>query len=107
MKNPKIKTIVAELRTSLEALYGDRLVTMILFGSHARGDAEPGSDIDVLVVLKEPVSPGTEITRTSEIRSQLSLKYDAVVSCTYVSAVRYTTEQSPLLINIRREGVPA
>jgi len=107
MKNLKIKTIVAELRTSLEALYGDRLVTMILFGSHARGDAEPGSDIDVLVVLKEPVSPGTEITRTSEIRSQLSLKYDVVVSCTYVSAARYTTEQSPLLINIRREGVPA
>jgi len=73
MKNPKVKTIVAELRTSLETLYGERLVTMILFGSHARGDAEPGSDIDVLVVLKEPVSPGTEITRTSEIRSQLSL----------------------------------
>lgn len=107
MKNPKIKTIVSELRTSFEALYGDRLVTMILFGSHARGDAEPGSDIDVLIVLKEPVSPGTEITRTSEIRSQLSLKYDVVVSCTYVSAERYTTEQSPLLINIRREGVPA
>jgi len=107
MKNPKIKTIVSELRTSFEALYGDRLVSMILFGSHARGDAEPGSDIDVLVVLKEPVSPGTEITRTSEIRSQLSLKYDVVVSCTYVSTERYTTEQSPLLINIRREGVPA
>jgi predicted nucleotidyltransferase len=107
MKNPKIKTIVSELRKSFEALYGDRLINMILFGSHARGDAEPGSDIDVLVVLKEPVSLGAEITRTSEMRSQLSLKYNVVVSCTYVSTKRYTTEQSPLLINIRREGITA
>ena len=107
MKNPKVKTIVTELRNSLEALYGSRLVSMMLFGSHARGDAEPGSDIDVLVVLKEPVHPGMEIARTSEIRAELSLKYDVVVSCTYVSAERYITEQSPLLINIRREGIPA
>jgi predicted nucleotidyltransferase len=107
MKNRKIKTILAELRSSFEALYGDRLVSIILFGSHARGHAEQGSDIDVLVVLKDAVNPGTEIIRTSEIRSALSLKYDVVVSCIYVSAERYQTEQSPLLINIRREGVPA
>jgi predicted nucleotidyltransferase len=107
MKNPKIKTIVAELRTSLEALYGDRLVKMILFGSHARGDAEPGSDIDVLVVLEGKVNPGKEIERTSKIRASLCLHYDVVVSCLYISAERYTTEQSPLLLNVRREGIPA
>jgi len=28
-------------------------VKVILFGSHARGDARPGSDIDLLVVLPE------------------------------------------------------
>jgi predicted nucleotidyltransferase len=107
MKNKKIKSVVAELHKSIEALYGKRLINMILFGSHARGDAEPGSDIDVLVVLKGPVNPGTEIARTSEIRVTLSLKYDVVVSCIYVSADRYRTEQSPLLINVRREGIPA
>jgi predicted nucleotidyltransferase len=26
---------------------------IVLFGSHARGDAEPGSDVDLLVVLPE------------------------------------------------------
>ena len=107
MKNPKIKTIVAKLRKSFRVLYGKRLIKMILFGSHARGDAEPGSDIDVLVVLEGQVNPVKEIERTSEIRASLCLHYDVVVSCLYISAERYTTEQSPLLLNVRREGIPA
>ncbi len=28
--------------------------TIILFGSHARGDARPDSDVDLLIVEKEP-----------------------------------------------------
>ena len=102
----KLQIILAELRHHLEALYGERLVRMILFGSQARGDAEAGSDIDVLVVLKGSVSPGQEIRRTSEMKAALSLHYDVVISCTFISADRYATEQSPLLLNVRREGVP-
>jgi hypothetical protein len=38
--------------------------------------------------------------------AELSLRDDVVVSCTFVSSDRYLTEQSPLLMNVRREGVP-
>jgi predicted nucleotidyltransferase len=31
---------------------------IILFGSRARGDARPGSDIDLLVIEREPFGPG-------------------------------------------------
>ncbi|MDP2783019.1 MAG: nucleotidyltransferase domain-containing protein [Sulfurimicrobium sp.] len=31
--------------------------TIILFGSRARGDAQPDSDVDLLVVEREPFSP--------------------------------------------------
>jgi len=98
--------IVSELRQHLEALYNERLAQIVLFGSQARGDAVSGSDIDVLVVLQGPVRPGQEIARTGEATALLSLKYDTVISCTFVSADRYTTERSPLLLNVRREGVP-
>lgn len=73
--------------------------------STARGDAERGSDIDVLVVLQGPVSPGEEIARTSEIISSLSLTHGVVLSRAFVSSDRFEREQSPLLMNIRREGV--
>jgi len=102
---PEIQGIVSELRQKLENLYGERLVHVVLFGSQSSGDAVAGSDIDVMVVLKGEVSPGKEIVRTGEMTAELSLKYDVVVSCTFISTGRYETEKSPLLLNVHREGV--
>ena len=102
----KLAAILAELRRHLEALYGPRLVHMVLYGSQARGDAEPGSDIDVLVVLQGPVDSYEEMKRTSQFVADLSLHYDEVISCVFISAERFRHEQSPLLMNMRREGVP-
>jgi len=102
----KVRIILAELRRRFEALYGDRLVAMVLYGSQARGDAEPGSDIDVLVVLKGPVEPCGEITRTSEDVAEVSLQHNEVICCVFVSDAEYAVERNPLLLNVRREGVP-
>lgn len=89
---------MAELRQALQALYGDHLVRIVLFGSQARGDEEQGSDIDALVVLNGAVSPGKEIARTGQITADLSLKYDVVISCTFDSAQHYETEQISFLL---------
>jgi Nucleotidyltransferase domain len=78
----------------------------MLFVSQARGDAEPGSDIDVLVVLRGEVSPCEEIGRTVEDVADVSLHHNEVVCCVFVSAEQFERERSPLLLNIRREGVP-
>jgi predicted nucleotidyltransferase len=104
--NEKLKMILAELRRRFEALYDERLVQMILFGSQARGDAEPGSDIDVLVVLRGEVSPCEEIGRTIEEVADISLEYNEAVSCVFVSEEQFERERSPLLLNVRREGMP-
>jgi predicted nucleotidyltransferase len=101
----RVRTILAELRRRFEALYGPRLVRMVLFGSHARGDAEPGSDIDVLVVLAGEVRPGEEIERTADDVAGLSLEYDVVIACVFMDEDRFTRRNGPLLRNIRREGV--
>jgi predicted nucleotidyltransferase len=77
----------------------------MLYGSQARGDADPGSDIDLLVVLKDPVNPCEEISRVSEATSRLSLAYDTVISCLFMQEDRYLHETSPLMLNIRREGM--
>ena len=68
-------------------------------------DAEPGSNIDVLVVLDGPVNVADEATRTLDFRAALSLQYNTVVSCIFMPAQRFQNERSPLLLNVRREGV--
>lgn len=103
---PTLKDIVEELKRGLEGLYGGRLARLVLYGSQARGDARPGSDIDVLVVLRGEVSPCTEIARTSELVAELSLRHDVVIVPAFVSEDQYLREGSPLLLNVRREGVP-
>ncbi|MHB0979666.1 MAG: nucleotidyltransferase family protein [Thermoleophilia bacterium] len=100
-----IRAILSDLEIELRALYGPRLVRLVLFGSQARGDADEGSDIDVLVVLGGPVDAWEEIERSGRIVSDLSLEHAVVISCVFVAAERYASEESPLLLNVRREGV--
>jgi predicted nucleotidyltransferase len=103
--NDKLTIILAELRRRFEALYGERLIEMVLFGSQTRGDAAPGSDIDVLVVLRGKVSPCEEISRTIEDVANISLHNNEVVSCVFVSEEQFAREQNPLLLDVRREGM--
>ena len=104
---PEVRKIIAAFRERLEVMYGARLVHLVLFGSHARGDADPGSDIDVLIVLYGEVNPGEEIKRTGGIVSELSLENDVVISCIFMDEDRYLHRNGPLLRNVRREGIAA
>jgi len=103
--SPMVECVLRELRRRFEALYGERLVRLVLFGSQARGDAEPGSDVDVLVVLRGAVEPSAEIGRTIGDVAAVSLDNDVVVACVFVSEEEFLRERSPLLLNVRREGV--
>ncbi len=101
-----IEKVVEEFKKELEKLYGDKLKSVILYGSWARGEATENSDIDILVVLEGDVIPGREIDRMIDIITELNLKHGVLISVYPVSAEDYITINSPLLINIRKEGIP-
>jgi predicted nucleotidyltransferase len=77
---PNVRAALAEAKARLAALYGERLERVVLYGSHARGDARPDSDVDLLVVLRGEVEPYTEIKRTGLLALDLLLDYGADVS---------------------------
>jgi predicted nucleotidyltransferase len=105
MRQPHLTEILQELKRGLVEIYGDRLANVILYGSQARGDAEPDSDIDVLIVLKGEVQPEIERERTIQLVGDVSLKYEVLVSCQFVSLSNYLSQKYSFFINVHREGI--
>ncbi len=103
----EIEHILKEFREKAEKLYGSRLKNIILYGSFARGHATEDSDIDLAVVLEGNVAPGREIDRLIDIITELNLNHSVLISVYPVSEENYNSLNSPLLMNIRREGIAA
>lgn len=102
--NVTVRDMVEELRRRLQRHYGHRLCKVILYGSQARGDAETGSDVDVLVVLEGVVDAGEEIRATSPIAADLSLSHDQVVCLVFVSRDDFEIGEWPLLYQCTHRG---
>lgn len=99
-----LEALLTDLRTALEDLYGDRLVRLVLYGSHVRGDTHPESDVDVLAVLKGPVEPGREIRRMRDVRTRIGLRYEQALSVLPVSDTEFQNRSSSWLKSARRDG---
>jgi hypothetical protein len=62
--------------------------------------------VDVLVVLNDDFHPFDLIEETGDLAASLSLQFDLVISFAFVSKERFENENSPFMLNVRREGVP-
>jgi predicted nucleotidyltransferase len=104
---PNIQKLLRELKAELTHIYGERLKGVYLYGSYARGEQQPGSDVDVMIILSSFKRYGDEIKRTSELNAKLSLEYNLSISRLFLTEERWKHEDSPLLRNIRAQGQPA
>ena len=102
----KIEPILKEFRRKIAELYGQRLKKVVLYGSYARGQAnDEHSDIDLAVVLSGTVEPCEEIDRMADIFTDLNLEHNVLIAVYPVSESDFDKTESPLLINVRREGI--
>ncbi len=96
-----------DLRIGLQRIYGPRLRGVYLFGSRARGEGGPGSDLDVLVVLDKVDHYMAELERTGALVAQVSLAAGVALSRVFVPESDWLSEGSTFLENVREEAVPA
>jgi len=97
------------LQTYLSAAqerFGPQLVEVLLFGSKARGEASPGSDVDVVVILERPTA--------QDLGDARGLGFDVLLSHGVFLSVRarstdawhtLATMQSMFYRNVLRDGI--
>lgn len=72
--------IMQEPKGSLEAMHGERLQGIYLYGWYAWGGENSESDVDVLVILDRNDRYRADVNRTEHLVSQFSLKYVVRIS---------------------------
>lgn len=93
------------IRESLERALGSRLRGIVLFGSEARLEATPDSDIDLLVILSSPVSPGRDLERIVDAIYPIQLEIDRPLHAVPVTEEDFDAGNSSFLRKAAAEGV--
>ena len=95
--------VLSKFRAALDALYGDRIERVVLFGSRARGDALPDSDYDVAVFLKDLSDRWAEADKIALVAMDVLDATGEVIHAMPYRAGSYR-ERTPLMHELRREG---
>jgi|SRR5271167_2129842 len=101
---PQDDPVLKRFRAALDEMYGPRLTRVVLFGSRARGDAQPDSDYDVAVFLTPLGDRWKELDRLADLRLKFLDETDAFFDVLPYDASAYR-ERSPLMHDIRGEGL--
>jgi uncharacterized protein len=93
-----------EIRSRLEIALGNRLRGVVLFGSAARGEERRESDLDLMVLLEEPVRLGKDLETIVDALYPVQLEIDAPIHAMLVSARTFTAGEFGTYRNAKREG---
>jgi predicted nucleotidyltransferase len=102
----QLSNILAEFKQALDQRYGDKIAALVCYGSQARGEAGPDSDIDLVLVLKGEIRPPQIIDQVVDVLADFNLKYGVLISLIPVSQESWEKADGPFWRNVRREGVP-
>lgn len=100
-----IAETIQKCKTTLEGYYGSQFKGLVLYGSVARDQASPGSDIDLLVLLSQPFNYFDELRRIIELLYPFQLESDRLISAKPAPLDEFEHGRIQLYRNAKREGV--
>jgi predicted nucleotidyltransferase len=100
-----VKTVIKRCKKILEGYYGSQFKGLILYGSMARNQAGPLSDIDLLVLLGQPFDYFRELRRIVELLYPIQLESDQLISAKPAPFDEFEHGVIQLYRNAKKEGV--
>jgi predicted nucleotidyltransferase len=102
---PKMEEMIRLIRNCIDSV--DAGAEAILYGSHARGEADSDSDWDIIVLTDYPLDPGME-EKFREKLYDLEIETGEPLSIFLFSKQEWHTKQriTPFYRNVEKEGIP-
>jgi predicted nucleotidyltransferase len=98
--------VIQGCKATLEGYYGSQLKGMILYGSTARDQAGPTSDIDLLVLLSKPFDYLRELYRIVELLYPIQLESEQLISAKPADLDEFERGSIQLYRTAKKQGVP-
>ena len=76
-----------------------------LYGSEARGDARPDSDIDLLILVDQPTVTGKDEDTIFAPLYQVELQSGVLINPLIIPKSKWGANVSPFYVNVENEGV--
>jgi predicted nucleotidyltransferase len=111
----RVREALAAFQQALLGAFPGQIRRIILYGSYARGEAAPDSDVDVMIVVaweEERLPDGfyrsmygdPRWERIVDLATDVNLDFGIYISPMVIGQSRFE-EWSPLMYSVRREGV--
>lgn len=103
-----IQNIMNEYVEEVKKIYGGHLQRIILYGSYARGEATPSSDIDIMILVNlDDLSIKNLSNELSDITYDINLDNDLMIMPIVKNEEHFNKWISvyPFYRNVEKEGV--
>ena len=102
---PSMNEVAQRCKSILEKHYGLRFKGMVLYGSTARSQASPASDIDLLVLLSKPFDHFQELRQIVDLLYPVQLESERLISAKPAAVDEFEQGDIQLYRNAKREGL--